>query len=113
MIVETLFLRDGAEIFRQPDGDDRGRTLRISVMQEERAGRHAHDAQHALERMRQHLLNFRADETGRRQVYVGKRQHVLFDAALFLFVKAHDHQSRGEKLGQNFQRAQRIWRCGD
>ena len=77
-------------------------------MQEQRAGRHAHDAQHALERLREHLLNFRADETGRRQVHIGKRQHVLFDAALFLFVQPHHHQGRRKQLRQKLQRAQRI-----
>ena len=96
MIVESLFLRDRAEIFRQSDGDNRSRAFRIAVMQEKRSGRHAHNAQHALKRMRKHLLNFRADETGGGQVYVGKREHVVFDAALFLFVQSHDHQSRGE-----------------
>src|ERR1700730_6560508 len=44
MIVETLLLGDGAKIFRQSHGDDGGWPLRMSVMQEERAGRHAHDA---------------------------------------------------------------------
>ena len=58
--------------------------------------------------MREHLLNFGADKTGRRQIDIGKRQHVLFDAALFLFVQPHDHQGRREQLGQKLQRAQRI-----
>ena len=80
----------------------------MPVMQEKRAGRHAHDAQHALQRLREHLLNFRADKTGSGQVHIGKRQHVVLDAALFLFVQAHHHQSRREQLGQKLQRAQRI-----
>ena len=51
MIVESFLLGDRAEIFRQADGDNRSRALRMAVMQEERPGRHSYDAQHPLERM--------------------------------------------------------------
>jgi len=62
--------------------------------------------------MREHLLNFRADETGGFQVHIGKRQHVLFDAAFFLFVEAHNHQGRGKQLRQKLERAQRTGNAG-
>src|SRR6202035_1736958 len=42
MIVQTFFLGDGAEIFRQAEGDDGSWSLGMSVMQEKHTGRHAH-----------------------------------------------------------------------
>src|SRR5258706_11150819 len=70
MIVQTLFLRGGTKIFRKSDGDDRSGPLGIAVMQEQRSRRHTHNAQNALEGVRQHLLNFGANETGSRQIHI-------------------------------------------
>src|SRR5260370_18067207 len=42
MIVQAFFLRSGAKIFREPDGDDRSGPLRISGVQEQRPLTHPH-----------------------------------------------------------------------
>ena len=75
-------------------------------MQKQRAGRNAHHAQNTFERLRKHPLNFPAHKTGSREIHVGKREHVLLNAPLFFFVKAHHHQRRGKELRKQFDDAQ-------
>src|SRR5215472_9115806 len=78
--------------------------MRIAVMQEQRAGGKSHDAKDAIQSLREHALNFAADEAGSREVEVGKGQHVALDAALLFFVESHDHEhgDEGARSGSNY-----------
>ena len=80
----------------------------LLVLQAERADGNAHDVQHALESLRQHLLNLAASETGGREVQAGKRQHVALDAPAFFLIDRHHHQHAGEKLRQEHQGQQAV-----
>src|ERR1700739_1854861 len=66
------------------------------MMQKERSDRQPHDAKDAVQRLRKHALNLSADKTRRRQVEIGKRQHVALNPPLFFFIQRHDHQHRDE-----------------
>src|SRR5215470_1355496 len=70
--------------------------MRIAVMQEQRAGGKSHDAEDAIQSLREHALNFAADEAGSREVEIGKGQHVALDASLLFFVESHDHDHGDE-----------------
>src|SRR5215471_5165913 len=70
--------------------------MRIAVMQEQRAGGKSHDAEDAIQSLREHALNFAADEAGSREVEIGKGQHVALDAPLLFFVESHDHDHGDE-----------------
>src|SRR5580704_18065196 len=70
------------------------------MVQEKSASRKAHDPQDAIERLRKHALNFSADKTRGGEIEVRERQHVAFHAALFFFIKGHDHQ-HGDESGGN------------
>ncbi len=70
-------------------------------MQEQHAGRKANDAEHAVECLGQHALDFPANKTGRGQVQIGKRQHVALDATLLLFVDGHEQQHADERSGDH------------
>src|SRR5690348_2562794 len=100
IIIKALFLRGAAEVIAQAGGNDRSRTLRIAVMQEKRARGKSHDAEDAVQSLRQHALNFAADKAGGRQVQVGESEHVALDAALLFFVEGHDHQ-HGHESGRH------------
>lgn len=69
------------------------------MMKEQRPGGQADYAEHTVECLREHALDFSADETGSGQVEVRERQHVAFDAALFLFIHRHDQQHGNERGG--------------
>ena len=100
VIVQPLFLRHAAEIVVQAHGYHRGWALRIAMMQKQRARRQPDHAEHSIQRLRQHALNFATDETRRGQVQIGERQHVALDAALFFFVRGHDHE-HGHECGRH------------
>ena len=74
-------------------------------MQKQRARRQSHHAQHPVQRLRQHALNFSAHKTRRRQVQVRQRQHIALDPALLFFVRRHHHQHRHERRRHRCQRA--------
>src|SRR5215470_7175776 len=78
--------------------------MRIAVMQEQRASRKTHDAEDAIQSLREHALNFPADEAGSRKVEIGKGQHVALDAALLFFIESHDHEhgDEGARSGGNY-----------
>ena len=97
IIVQIFVLSDAAEFLTQAHGNDGSGPLRVTVVQKERAGRQPHNAQHAVEGLRQHALNLAAHKAGGRQIEIRKRQHVAFDAALFFFVERHDHKHGHER----------------
>ena len=75
------------------------------MVQKKRSRGQPHNAQHAVQRLRQHALNFSAHKAGGRQIEIGERQHVAFDAAFFFLIERHDHEhghkstrSRGDHI---------------
>src|SRR5205807_2636602 len=68
--------------------------------------RKTHNTEDAVQRLRQHALNFTADKTRSGQVEVGKRQHVALDAALLLLVERHDHEHGDKGAGRGGHHAQ-------
>ncbi len=80
--------------------------MRVTVVQEQRARGKPYNAQDAFKRLRKHALDFAADETGSSEIEVRKRKHAALNAALFLFVKGHDHEhgnDRGRHRGDGLQ----------
>src|SRR5215471_16249463 len=100
VVVETLVLRGAAEFVGQPNGHNGSWPLRIAMVEEERSGGKAHNAEDTVQSLREHALNFAADKTRSGQVEVGECQHVALDAALFLFVECHDHE-HGDKSARS------------
>ena len=86
IIVQAFVLCGAAKFIAQSHGHDGGRPLRVPMMQEESSSWKAHHAEDAVQGLREHALNFAADETGSCEVKIRKRQHVALDAALFFFV---------------------------
>jgi len=74
--------------------------LRISVMKKKSASGKTHNSKDAIKRLRKHALNLSADKTRGREIEVGERQHVAFDAAFFFLVQSHDHE-HGDEGGGN------------
>src|SRR5262249_42405383 len=96
IVVQFFVLRRAAELITKADSHHRGGALRITVMQEQRASGKSHDAEDAIQSLREHSLNLAADETGSREVEIGKGQHVALDTSLLFFVESHDHEHSDE-----------------
>src|SRR5580704_12532056 len=77
------------------------------MMKEKCARREPHNAQHAVQSLRQHALNLCADKTRGCEVQVRERQHVAFDAAPFFFIESYDHEHRDESKGHRGCRLER------
>ena len=104
--VEAVFLNRGTKRVAHPGDDDRGWAFFVAVMQAQRSGRDAHDVQDAIQRLREHFLNFAADEARGGQVQIRKRQHVAFDTTALLFVNGHEHQHAAENFREESEREQ-------
>ena len=107
VVVQALSLRGAAEIVAQANRDHGSGTLGIAVMEEQRAGGKAHDTQDTIEGLREHALDFAADEARCSQVQVRQGEHVPLDAALFFFVQRHDHDRGHEGAGNRADGHQR------
>ncbi len=70
------------------------------------AGGNADHVQHAIERLRQHLVDLTARKAGGSQVQIRERQHVALHAPPLFFIHSHHHQHAGEEFGQHHQREQ-------
>jgi hypothetical protein len=101
IVVEAFFLGDVAESVGNARGDDGGGAGGIAVMEKERAGRKANDAEDAVESLGEHALNFTADEAGGGEIEIGEGEHVALDAAFLFLVDGHDeeHADEGDRDG--------------
>src|ERR1700733_1342626 len=68
IIVEITFLDGGAEGIVQASDYDRCRTILLAIVQNECASRDAHYVENAIQRLRQHFLNFAAGKAGSCQI---------------------------------------------
>ncbi len=63
IIVQTFLLHGSAKLIVESYGDHRSRPLRIALVKKQRTGRQAHDAQHTVQRLREHAVNLATDKT--------------------------------------------------
>src|SRR5256885_1559874 len=63
IIVQAFLLHRSAKLIVEPHGHHRSRPLRIALVEKQRARRQAYDAQHTVQRLREHAVNLAADET--------------------------------------------------
>ncbi len=106
VIVEIIFLHGGAEGIVEAGDDDGCGTIFIAIVQDERAGGDAHDVEDAIERLRQHFLDFTAGKAGSGQIQIGERQHVAFDAAALFVVHGHQHEDAADNFREQSERQQ-------
>ena len=85
-------MRRPAEFLGEASGHDGCGTVGIAVMKKHGARGQAHHAEHSIERLRQHALDFAANETRGGQVEIGEREHIALDPALLLLVDGHHLQ---------------------
>src|SRR5439155_11062698 len=60
IIIQAFLLHGSAKLIVESYGDHRSRPLRIALVKKQRAGRQTYDAQHTVQRLREHAVNHAA-----------------------------------------------------
>ncbi len=100
VIVEIAFLDGGAEGIVQASYHDGCGTIFIAIVQDEGACGDADDIENAIQRLRQHFLNFTARKAGGGEIQIGKREHVALDPAALFVVHRHQHEHAADNFGE-------------